>query len=381
MRILIHVYEFAPLGGGIGNEIKHILAGFTDYKDYQFDVITSSIKNKFETEQLHSNVTLYRVPIGDKQDSLSAQKVSNMMRYLFWAYWINWKLVLKHHYDLAMMFGYPGGLVPLLFRWRIPYLVALKGIDVPGHSPTFDKWYLIYKPLTWLIWTFSSKILPISKGMQRSAENTLKTDKYQIVENGISVSDFTPATEKEKFKKFTITAGGTRLNRNKGIQHLIEGFKKLNEKYLDTELLLIGDGEYKEQLEELVKDLGLTESVNFVGKQPHDYIKENLPKCAAFCLPSYNEGMSNALLEAIAAGLPVIFTPTGGADELVSEANGYIVPKHNSEAITEALIDLYENKEKRLQQGKASRKLAESMSWEATAKKYIDIFEAWKKEE
>ncbi len=381
MRVLIHVYEFAPLGGGIGNEIKHLLAEFAQHTDHHFDVITSSLDNKFETEELYENVTLYRVPVGNKRNSLNEQKVSNMLRYLFWAYWTNWKLIFRHRYNVAMMFGYPGGLVPMLFRWRIPYVVALKGIDVPGHSPTFDKMYLIYKPLTWMIWSLSSRILPISKGMQRSAKKTLKTKKYQVVENGISVEDFSPVVASHKFKKFTITAGGTRLNRNKGLQHLVEAFAQLHNEFEDTELLLIGDGEYRQQLEELAEKLEVKLAVKFAGNQPHDYIKENLPKCAVFCLPSYNEGMSNALLEALAAGLPLIFTPTGGADELVMEDNGFIVPKRESQPIYEALIKLYKDRALAESMGKASRKLAESMSWQATAQKYIDIFNEWKRDE
>ena len=92
-----------------------------------------------------------------------------------------------------------------------------------------------------------------------------------------------------------------------------------------------------------------------------------------FILPSLNEGMSNAMLEAIASGLPVITTDTGGVLELVKD-NGFIVPKKNSEKISEALIKLIEDKDLCLEMGKKSREIAEKLGWDKVAGQYLEIY-------
>ncbi|MDL1964023.1 MAG: glycosyltransferase family 4 protein, partial [Deltaproteobacteria bacterium] len=110
----------------------------------------------------------------------------------------------------------------------------------------------------------------------------------------------------------------------KGIRFLIEAVGRL--KNDPVELTLIGDGNCEEELKELAKDLGVSDRVMFKGYVNHDSIGEIYRKSDLFVLPSQNEGMSNALLEAMASGLSVIVTDTGGTTELL-DGNGVVVPK------------------------------------------------------
>ena len=90
-----------------------------------------------------------------------------------------------------------------------------------------------------------------------------------------------------------------------------------------------------------------------------------------FVLPSQNEGMSVALLEAMASGLPVIVTPTGGTEELV-DGNGRVVPWNDPAALADALAHLAADPEARARMGRRSREIALKFSWTAVAKAYLE---------
>jgi len=139
--------------------------------------------------------------------------------------------------------------------------------------------------------------------------------------------------------------------------------------------LLIGDGDLREKLEEQVKQLGIVEQVRFVGRKDRAWLKENLPKCQVFCLPSLNEGMSNATLEALACGLPIIITPVGGSQELLGQQNGFLLAKRNEQQLAGYLEQLYAEPALRIRMGRNSRQLAEQMSWARVAERYEEVYQ------
>jgi glycosyltransferase involved in cell wall biosynthesis len=130
-------------------------------------------------------------------------------------------------------------------------------------------------------------------------------------------------------------------------------------------------------LEKEAKNLGIGARVHFAGWQD----KANLPRfyqeANLFVLPSRNEGMSNALLEAMASNLPVIATKIAGNEELVSEGKtGLLIPPESAEALTEALHKLIADPKVRQKMGQAGRKFVEeNYSWKNTATQYQTLLE------
>ncbi|MDD3888181.1 MAG: glycosyltransferase [Patescibacteria group bacterium] len=216
----------------------------------------------------------------------------------------------------------------------------------------------------------AKKIIVNCQGLMDLAKKTNNKLNYELISNGVDTKFFTNIPEKEKYKKFTVTAGATILGKKKGLSYLIKAFAEFASDKQDVELLLIGDGDLKESLETMTKDLKLNEKVKFVGRKNKDWLKINLPKCHVFCLPSLNEGMSNATLEAMACGLPIIVTDVGGKSELLKE-NGFLVPKRNSKEITRRLETLYADESLRKEMAEESSKIVREMSWEKVAKKYL----------
>jgi glycosyltransferase involved in cell wall biosynthesis len=130
-------------------------------------------------------------------------------------------------------------------------------------------------------------------------------------------------------------------------------------------------------LGKLVQELRLEKHIQFLGRIPREKTAPYYQEAGIFVMASLNEGMSNAMLEALASGLPIISTETGGAKELLKEdLNGFFVRMKNSEDLAEKINRLIANHGLREKMGEESRKLAEKMSWKIVAEKY---FEEYKK--
>jgi glycosyltransferase involved in cell wall biosynthesis len=94
-----------------------------------------------------------------------------------------------------------------------------------------------------------------------------------------------------------------------------------------------------------------------------------------FVLPSQNEGMSIALLEAMASGLPVVVTDTGGTAELVQdEVDGYVVPWADVLALTRVLATLVQDEQLRQRMGKESRRVAQQFDWSSVSWEYLELY-------
>ena len=142
----------------------------------------------------------------------------------------------------------------------------------------------------------------------------------------------------------------------------------------DVRLDLVGTGDGRSDNEAQVARLGLADRVRFLGYVPREKIAEHYAAAHVFVLPSYNEGMSVALLEAMASGLAVVVTPTGGTPELVeSDVNGFIFEWGDVASLTAYLRRLSDDRSLVRRMGDASHRRAMSFSWERPALAYIDL--------
>ena len=127
----------------------------------------------------------------------------------------------------------------------------------------------------------------------------------------------------------------------KGHEHLLRAIAILKERGVGCELLLAGDGPLRKDLEKMVHSIGVSDTVRFVGRLPHDELLSLYRKgeIGAVVLPSVDlgggehEGIPICLVEAIAHGVPVISTETGGIPELLAGGCGILVPAGNPEAL------------------------------------------------
>ncbi|MFW6110118.1 MAG: glycosyltransferase family 4 protein [Patescibacteria group bacterium] len=372
MKILMLNYEYPPLGGGAATACQNLLKEFANRPDLEIDLITSS-PDKHHQDTLNGNITVYRLDIGKGAKNGQYQKYKDLMRYSWKSFLFAKKLQRKKDYDLVhAWFGIPAGFVAMFLGK--PYLVALRGMDVPGFSNRFRKLNnCVFCHLDQLIWGRASAVTANSKGLKKLALKTRPKQDIKVIHNGVDTQTFVPAPKHTKDGTFRILST-SRLTSRKGISYLIEGFAAFHKKAPNSKLILAGSGNKKNELFITAKKLGLNSHVKFAGSVPHEDIHERYQNADVFVLPSLNEGMSNSLLEAMACQLPVIATNTGGTAELVDESNGIIVEKRSSKEIAQALSTLYENKEQLKKMGKASRAKAEKLGWEKIAEQYLQLY-------
>ncbi len=133
-------------------------------------------------------------------------------------------------------------------------------------------------------------------------------------------------------------------------------------------------------MEALREKLNLKNNIVFLGRIPREKTGSYYREAGLFVLPSLNEGMSNAMLEALASGLPILTTETGGTAELVKEGkNGYTVKMKDAEDLAEKIEIIFRDNELRKRMGLASRELAEKMSWKNVAREYFELYQKIKK--
>jgi glycosyltransferase involved in cell wall biosynthesis len=140
-------------------------------------------------------------------------------------------------------------------------------------------------------------------------------------------------------------------------------------------LTLVGTGDAEDTLHRLATDLGVADAVTFTGFVPRGDMPAVYRQADIFVLPSQNEGMSIALLEAMASGLPVVVTDTGGTAELVEDGvNGLIFEWGDVDTLATHLRRLATHRSFARRMGTVSRVRAAGFSWDTVAERYQEIF-------
>jgi glycosyltransferase involved in cell wall biosynthesis len=194
----------------------------------------------------------------------------------------------------------------------------------------------------------AKRIICVSEMVRRSYAEAFPeyADRYVTVLNGVRVQDFEHLPPRPEccadFKlapevRLIGTVG--RMTAVKNQRMLIEALYLLRAKGTEAHLAIIGEGELRDQLAAYAGDLGVSEYVSLVKETRN--ISEFYGALDVFCLSSDSEGIPLTLLEAMAAGVPVVSTNVGGIPEVVEDGvNGYLVPPGSPESLAKRVDDL-----------------------------------------
>ena len=166
-------------------------------------------------------------------------------------------------------------------------------------------------------------------------------EKAVILPNSLNPDFIRPRYEGERQRRI-VSVG--RMDANKNHEMQLRAFAALQDKYSDYELVIYGDGELRSSIEGLAQELDIADRVSLPGVVPD--VAKRIERAALFLLTSYSEGVSNALIEALALGLPVIATdvPSGGTEELIEDGvNGLIIPAGDQRALEGAMDKILGN--------------------------------------
>jgi glycosyltransferase involved in cell wall biosynthesis len=164
MKILMLNYEFPPIGGGAANANYYLLKEFSKNKDIEIDLVTASPKNKFLKERFSKNITIHRLNVNKTNPNY--QTFSETYLWSVKTYFTLGRMIQKKKYDLChCWFGWPSGFFGYLWRKDIPYIIGLRGTDVPGFNPRFKQLDKIFWPgYSKIVWGYAKKLLLIQKG-------------------------------------------------------------------------------------------------------------------------------------------------------------------------------------------------------------------------
>jgi len=263
----------------------------------------------------------------------------------------------------------------------IPFITTLHGTDITlvGRDQT-------YEPVVTFSINESDAITAVSNNLREETYKSFKIEKdIHVIPNFVDVQRF-HKTDKEHFKKMLapngehILAHVSNFRKVKRVDDVIKIFDKVR-KVVPSKLLMIGDGPERQTAEELSRNLCIYNDIRFLGKQ--DEIDELLSITDLFLLPSETESFGLSALEAMACGVPVISTNSGGLPEInVSGETGYTANIGDVDTMSDQAIHILSNDETLQQFKKAAiqhaRKYEKKHIIPMYEKLYHEVMDAYK---
>ena len=205
-------------------------------------------------------------------------------------------------------------------------------------------------------------VFAVSEQVRRHCIEVDRIDpaRVQTIYNGLDLSDWDATSRPAKPPgQFLVTTVGN-IRRVKGHDVFVRAAAAIKPQFPNVSFSIAGDvldPAYFAELQTLVRDLGLSDSFSFDGGVAD--LRTHLASADIFVLPSRSEGFSNALVEAMAASLPVVATDVGGNAEAVQNGiTGFVVPSENSDALADAIVRLLSNPALAKTMGAAGKDLA-----------------------
>ncbi len=240
---------------------------------------------------------------------------------------------------------------------------------------------LRYPRLRWVAKIFSNaclKVVCVSKDLRDFMASTVgvRPSRLQVIHNGIDIERFSCSINEEIGRRNRNQVIGTvaRLTEAKDHENLLCAFAAVRKVEPDVCLLLVGDGELREEVESMISSLRLEDAVEMTGKRSD--IPQLLNGMDIFVLPSRREGFPVSIIEAMACGRAVVATDVGGVREIIDDGvDGIIVPPEDHQSLAAALAQLLQDQELRNRLAlNARKKVVKLFSEQTMMGKYMRLF-------
>lgn len=363
MRILFLDYHF-PLEAGCAQ--FHLLEEYAKNPEFQIDFVTSSDDGQHHLLKMGENITIHRLRAGKTLSDFA--KIS---------YDFSKKLAEQNSYDFIHAFSlFPCGIVArkLGKKLKVPYVTTFREEDIAvlakkdgilnkinafkaGKALT-DSLFLICE---------TQKLKDLMLGLDLKKEVT-------IIPNGVDALKYFTDASKRNPETFTIVCVSD-VTPLQGVRFLIQAFKILSGRYDNARLVIVGDGNEKQSLEDLVQGLDLKDKVEFTGKIAEDDIVAHCQKSNLFVRPTLENSKVEIVLQAFAVGLPVITTKTEGIQEILEDGvNGLFVKMKDANDLVEKIEKLVLDQKACETMSKNARISAERLAWDVIAGKYFALY-------
>lgn len=375
MRILLINYEYPPIGGGAATATQALGRCFIQL-GHEVTVLTSGI-GACVGDKSEDGARIVRLDIRRARNDRAS--MAEMLGFLWRAALTLPRVCRDSRPDFAIVFfAVPCGPLGLLLklRYKVPYIVSLRGGDVPGFLPELDRFHAILAPVRRRCLRRAQSVVansPSLAELARQADGGAVT----MIPNGVDTDRFSPRTDQTPRDIFRFIFVG-RLTPQKRLALTLQTFKRLHDQYANRaslHLSIIGDGPLRAELEHAAAQLGIAPFVQWHGWVDRERLRELYRDADCLLHTSNIEGMSNTVLEGMASGLPVISSDgPGNRDIVIDGENGLVFPVDNADALLEAMVSVTSDKDLLQRLGSASRNRALTHhSWHAAARAYLRL--------
>jgi len=384
LKILVINYEYPPVGGGAGEVSKRLAEQFAAL-GHEILVATSAWGD-LPKEQDESGVHVVRHFAGRRSKDRSS--VLGMAAYLAFGAIPVLRQIRRFRPDiLHAHFAVPCG--PLAYLagrlMGVPYVITFHGGDVPSAARHMSKAAVaVHKtisPILKLVLQRAACNVAVGQGLRELMRSDFPYLRdIECIPNGVSTDLFQPrrrAQEDDILPVRLIYAG--RFREVKDLDTLVDALSLLSQ---DSELpnwdaLLLGDGPDWKRIQARIDELGLRDRVQLPGWFDHEKLAAELRNADIAILSSKSEGMPVSVLQAMAAGLPVVGTNVVGVNEVVVDGEyGRLAPAGDSAALAAAMSELIADKNKRVQFGQAAQaRVEKDYAWRPIANRYLELFQ------
>lgn len=361
MRILFLNYEFPPIGGGASPVSLEIARGYVK-SGHVVDVVTMSYGD-LPRREVVDGINVYRVR------SLRSKKEIchpwEQLTYLLSARTFLLSRCRQVAYDINHThFIIPTGILALWVnkKFGIPYIVTSHGSDVLGYNKRFALLYPFLKRPWKSIIRHALCVTAPSDFLIQKIQDITRDGTFRTIANGLDLARFKPL---KKEKKILIVA---RLFQNKGIQDILDALKGID--IGDWTVDIVGDGPYREALEQKARINGVSGRIRFHGwiDNESDDMKKFYGRAAIFISASYFESFGLTVLEAISAGCYPLVSDIGGHRFILND-DRFFFSKEDSGELREKLKGL-------MKRGPGDFSIdIERFSWNNVIRDYLSLLE------
>lgn len=351
--------------GGATMAMIHLILGLASIKNFEPILLSTPPKQEY--------LKIYKRLLEKNVKIILSRFAFRGLLYWIWLFFSSLKTIKKYRINIVHCHGTKEavivGLVAKLLRKKIVYTVegdpVLEIFYSPRNYSTLDKIVLKFS------WMLGLKLADIVVGCSKWMA------KYLERRYGIKAVGIHNPIDYERFSKINKHGSSivciARFEKVKGLEILLKAIAKVVKDFPETKMILVGGGSEEKSLRELAEKLSISKNVEFQPFRPD--VEKVLEDAAIFVLPSIYEPFGMAAAEALASGIPIVVSRTGGLREIVEEnVNGFSFTIVDWRELSEKLLLLMQNPELRREISRKTRNSAKKFSPENIASKYFQIY-------
>jgi glycosyltransferase involved in cell wall biosynthesis len=374
VRVLLINYEYPPVGAGAATAAQAIARSLVASRN-PTTVLTTGYGDLNGT-QIEEGVQVVRLP--SRRRFRESASIYEMVSFMMLSVRAIRQIVRREQIEgMVSFFSIPSG--PAAW-WAhrdkgIPYLVSLRGGDVPGAESRLGGIHWLLAPARRRILRSARAVIANSPGLKAMSER-VDPPKIHLIPNGVDTQYFMPpAAQLRKEGPFRLLFVG-RFQAQKNLFWLLDQLANGRGIFpRGFSLDLVGDGPERARLSTRAQELGLGKIVHFHGWEDRSALRSHYQAADLVINPSHYEGMPNVLLEAMACGRPVLASRVPGNETVViDQVTGWLYAPNDSRDFADRLSTLMARDDVTAALGRSARIQAlQSYSWDRCAQSYLDL--------